>query len=156
MSSPSNSHNRRGHKEHNEDQTDQYTQLDGMGLSCRNIMSFLSLRDELSKVEYFAIRLLGWMNQPGWGRRLGMFWSHVPKRAVQLLSEHRWQLRGVEELSRIPTEAPLLLVSNHRTFFDLFIGMTALRTVTQNRLGNPCSFPVRSPFFYDHIDDILE
>jgi len=90
------------------------------------------------------------MNRPGWGRRLGMFWSHVPKRAVQLLSEHRWQLRGIEHLAEVKSDAPLLVVSNHRTFFDLFIGMTALRTATQNRLGNPCSFPVRSPFFYDH------
>jgi 1-acyl-sn-glycerol-3-phosphate acyltransferase len=61
----------------------------------------------------------------------------------------------MEALNEVPTDAPLLLVSNHRTFFDLFIGMTALRTATKNRLGNPCSFPVRSPFFYDNPLGIL-
>jgi 1-acyl-sn-glycerol-3-phosphate acyltransferase len=147
MSSQPNLHNPQDHESSIEEE---HTQThESLALSSHSI-PFTSHMNEFSFTERCAIRLLGWMNRPGWGRRLGMFWSHVPKRTVQLLSEHRWRLRGVEHLAEIKSDVPLLLVSNHRTFFDLFIGMTALRTATQNRLGNPCSFPVRSPFFYDH------
>ena len=104
----------------------------------------------LSKTERFAIGLMRRMTSKGLMRGLGIFWTRIFGRPiVSLLSQHRWKVTGAEHLVDIPKTSPLLIISNHRTFFDLFVIMTALRVLSKNRLGMRCVFPVRSPFFYD-------
>ena len=64
------------------------------------------------------------------------------------LISRRLQIRGAERLANIPPGAPLLVLANHRSFFDLFIvGWTLL-----NRCGlrRRISFPVRANFFYEN------
>jgi 1-acyl-sn-glycerol-3-phosphate acyltransferase len=59
-------------------------------------------------------------------------------------------LRHVHGLDRLPSWDPsgsVVLVANHRSFFDLYITMAEL---VANGLPHRILFPVRSTFFYDH------
>src|SRR5215831_18639565 len=66
---------------------------------------------------------------------------------VGLFFERRLILRG---LDRVPADpgARILLVANHRTFFDLFaLGYILWR---HKGLSQKLSFPVRATFFYEN------
>ena len=101
----------------------------------------------LSRVERWGIHLMHTMVALPWGVRLGMGWTRIfGKPIVSLLSKPRWRVHGIEQLDQLSKTDPILLIANHRTFFDLFVIMTALRTQTSQRLGMRCVFPVRAPF----------
>ncbi len=55
---------------------------------------------------------------------------------------------GLEHAQAIPPGAPILLVSNHRSFFDFYVLSTVLYKIAG--MGRNLYFPVRSSFFYDH------
>jgi 1-acyl-sn-glycerol-3-phosphate acyltransferase len=60
------------------------------------------------------------------------------------------KLRRVHGLERLPPWAPaasLILVANHRSFFDLYVTTAEL---VAHGLPGRILFPVRSTFFYDH------
>jgi 1-acyl-sn-glycerol-3-phosphate acyltransferase len=67
---------------------------------------------------------------------------------VRFLTKHRWHINHIEKLTSVKPQSGVLVISNHRSFFDMFYIMTMIRNITT--FGNPCSFAVRSPFFYDH------
>jgi 1-acyl-sn-glycerol-3-phosphate acyltransferase len=83
----------------------------------------------------------------------------IADRAIRLLQRTvgQWwirtataRLRHVHGLERVPPWDPsrsLVLVANHRSFFDLFV--TAAELVAHG-LPQRILFPVRSRFFYDH------
>ena len=105
----------------------------------------------LSRVERWGIQTMHTMVASPWGVRMGMGWTRIfGKPIVSLLSKPRWRVHGIEHLDHLSKTDPVLLIANHRTFFDLFVIMTALRTHTSQRVGMRCVFPVRAPFFYDH------
>jgi 1-acyl-sn-glycerol-3-phosphate acyltransferase len=56
-------------------------------------------------------------------------------------------VHGVERLPRLDADKSFILVSNHRSFFDLY-AVTAY--LVANGLPHRILFPVRSTFFYDH------
>jgi len=105
----------------------------------------------LTRTERVALRLMSTLNRAGWLQRVGLRWGRmVPQQLVRFLFVRRLRCRGSERLASIPEDASVMIVANHRTFFDLFVIGTALRSETRNRTGIPSVFPVRSPFFYDH------
>jgi 1-acyl-sn-glycerol-3-phosphate acyltransferase len=64
------------------------------------------------------------------------------------LISRRLQVHGLERLAAIPKGAPLLVLANHRSFFDLFIvGWTVLNRAGMRRR---ICFPVRANFFYEN------
>ena len=65
-----------------------------------------------------------------------------------LLLRRRLRVHGLERLAGVPGDAPILVLANHRSFFDLFIvGWVLLnRTGSRRRIV----FPVRANFFYEH------
>lgn len=67
---------------------------------------------------------------------------------VGIASRRRLRVEGIEHLQGLGPEARVLLVANHRSFFDFFLIMSVLHART--RLSLRCFFPVRSTFFYDH------
>jgi 1-acyl-sn-glycerol-3-phosphate acyltransferase len=111
------------------------------------------MRDEpafaaLSWMERIAFRLMRFLNQ-GPGRRVARIWQLrvITPLVGWLLVYRRLRVHGIERLDGIPRGAPILLVTNHRTFFDLFIlGWLLIR---HPRLTRQVSFPVRSNFFYE-------
>jgi len=111
------------------------------------------MRDEqalaaLSWMERIAFRVMRFLNQ-GWGRRPARIWQLgvITPLVGWLLVYRRLRVYGIERLDGIPRDAPILLVTNHRTFFDLFIlGWLLIR---HPRLSRRVNFPVRSNFFYE-------
>lgn len=60
----------------------------------------------------------------------------------------RLRLQGLENVRTLPRDGSLLLVANHRSFFDFFTIAVVLRFKAGFR--HHMYFPVRSEFFYDH------
>ncbi len=64
-------------------------------------------------------------------------------------STHRlWQVEQFDNVATLKAPRGLVLVSNHRSFFDMYLLSTLLNQRT-NLLKRVC-FPVRSEFFYTH------
>ncbi len=68
---------------------------------------------------------------------------------VRLLAMRRLQVTGLEHLAAYGPDARLILVANHRSFFDFFVTGAILYTRTQ--LPRKVFFPVRSKFFYEGL-----
>ena len=80
-------------------------------------------------------RVLRWCQ-----RVLGVFWVHH-------CTKHLRHTYGIERIPDIAAQKSVIVVSNHRSFFDMFvIDMLLYRHGFTQRL----LFPVRSKFFYDH------
>lgn len=108
-------------------------------------------RAQLTWTERVAIYLAQSINRRGWVRKITGWWgNHFTARILFKVTGHRWVHHHPERLDEVGTWAPLLVVSNHRTFFDMFVAITSLRYLTRRRLGEPAVFPVRSKFFYDN------
>lgn len=60
----------------------------------------------------------------------------------------RFNIRGLEHIATLGKKASVLLVANHRSFFDFF-SITAILYWRTN-LTKRIFFPVRQNFFYDH------
>lgn len=108
----------------------------------------------LSPFERFAFRLTWRMNRGRWKRfwtfcqqTLGAGWIHVSTYNLMRVSG----LEHVEEAAE--RSRPLLLVANHRSFFDMYVVSTVLFRRTKWR--KQLFFPVRGRFFYDSVGGLL-
>jgi len=102
----------------------------------------------LGPFERFAYRIMRFLNS-GRGARPGALWQEfVLEPFFRLFISRRLQVHGLERLSGIASDAPLLLVANHRSFFDQFVIATVLQGQPGQRRN--CSFPVRANFFYEN------
>lgn len=107
----------------------------------------------LSPFERFAFRLTWRMNRGAWKRIwtfcqriLGAGWIHVS--TYNLMS-----VTGLEHVEAVSHERPLLLVANHRSFFDMYVVSTVLFRRTKWR--KQLFFPVRGRFFYDTVGGLF-
>jgi len=84
-------------------------------------------------------------------RRLKGFlivWNHFNMvQGCRLINGRRWVVHGAEHLERLTKKDSLIVVANHRSFFDFYAIGAMLWSRT--RLSKHILFPVRSPFFYD-------
>jgi 1-acyl-sn-glycerol-3-phosphate acyltransferase len=80
---------------------------------------------------------------------LSIAWNSVfMVNVVRLLGMRRLNVRGLEHLAALGPDARVILVANHRSFFDFY--MVGALLYTRTRLPKRVLFPVRSTFFYDH------
>jgi 1-acyl-sn-glycerol-3-phosphate acyltransferase len=102
----------------------------------------------LDPMERAAFRAVRWLSSGG-GAGLGRFLQRRVLPAIfGLLVGRRLDVHGLERLRGIPADAPILLVANHRSFFDLFaLGWVFARDPNVRRRF---SFPVRANFFYEN------
>ncbi|CDM65296.1 lysophospholipid acyltransferase family protein [Pyrinomonas methylaliphatogenes] len=100
----------------------------------------------LSPMERIIFRLVHRMNGGRWKdlwtwcqRVIGAGWIHLATYNIM-------RVYGLENLERASPDRPILLVANHRSFFDMYAVSTVLfrRTDWPKRLF----FPVRGRFFY--------
>lgn len=100
----------------------------------------------LNKTEKAGFWLTHWMNLGAWKT----FWTfcqrHLGSLWIYLATYNLMNVFGVENVENSDVERPLLLVANHRSFFDMYTVSSVLfrRTKRPMRLF----FPVRAKFFY--------
>lgn len=107
------------------------------------------LADELavlSPFERFAFRLCHRMNQGRWKR----FWTWCQRVFgagwIHLSTYNLMRVHGLENLEAVSKERPILLVANHRSYFDMYVVSTVL--FRRTRWRKQLFFPVRGRFFY--------
>ena len=100
----------------------------------------------LSSFERVAFRLTRRMNYGRWKRFwtwcqmvLGAGWIHLSTYNIM-------NVYGLENVEAVSRERPILLVANHRSFFDMYTVSTVLFRHTRWR--KQLYFPVRGRFFY--------
>ncbi len=106
--------------------------------------------EELSVLEPFekiGFKLANRMNHGAWKR----FWTfcqrHIGSFWIYLATYNLMNVFGLENFEQTDAEKPLLLVANHRSFFDMY----TVSSVLFRRTKRPIKlfFPVRAKFFYD-------
>ncbi|MDX6692696.1 MAG: 1-acyl-sn-glycerol-3-phosphate acyltransferase [Blastocatellia bacterium] len=97
-------------------------------------------------MERFCFRLAHRMNQGRWKR----FWTFCQRTVgagwIQLCTYNLMRVYGLEHVEAVSHERPLLLVANHRSFFDMYTVSSVL--FRRTRWPKTLFFPVRGRFFY--------
>ena len=101
----------------------------------------------LDPFERVGFRLTRRMNQGAWKS----FWTfcqrHVGSLWIKICTYNLMIVFGLENIAKVADEKPLLLVANHRSFFDMYVVSSVLFRQTKRPMR--LYFPVRAKFFYD-------
>ena len=100
----------------------------------------------LSTFERFAFQLVRRMNRGGWKRFWTWCQSVLGAGWIHLSTYNIMNVYGLEHIEAASRERPILLVANHRSFFDMYAVSTVLFRNTSWR--KQLFFPVRGRFFY--------
>ncbi len=100
----------------------------------------------LSAAERFGFRLTHKMNQGAWKRFWTFFQRRVGSLWIYLATYNLMNVFGLENIEKTDVEKPVLLVANHRSFFDMFTVSSVLFRQTTRPIT--LFFPVRAKFFY--------
>lgn len=100
----------------------------------------------LSLTERIGFRLTHHMNLGAWKRLMGFFQRHIGSLWIQIATYNLMQVYGLENFEDIDSNKPILLVANHRSYFDMYVVSTAL--FRRTKLPMTLFFPVRAKFFY--------
>lgn len=100
----------------------------------------------LSTTEKIGFKLTHRMNQGAWKRFWTFFQRHIGSLWIRLATYNLMNVFGLENVENSSSEKPLLLVANHRSFFDMFTVSSVLFRQTTRPIT--LFFPVRAKFFY--------
>ncbi len=102
----------------------------------------------LSPMERVGFRLARAMNVGSWKRFWGFWQRHVGSLWIYLATYNLMNVRGLSNFEKTDPERPVVLVANHRSFFDMY----TVSSVLFRRTRRPIElyFPVRAKFFYDN------
>jgi 1-acyl-sn-glycerol-3-phosphate acyltransferase len=101
----------------------------------------------LSPTEKFGFRLTHRMNQGIWKRLMTFGQRHLGSLWIKIATYNLMNVFGLENIEKIDKNRPLLLVANHRSFFDMYVVSSVLFRQTKHPMI--LYFPVRAKFFYD-------
>ena len=112
-------------------------------------LALVPTREEISvlnSIEKIGFRLTDRMNK-GWVKRLMTFFQrHLGSLWIQLATYNLMQVEGLGNFERTTPDKPVLIVANHRSFFDMYVISAMLFRRTQRKMT--LFFPVRAKFFY--------
>ena len=100
----------------------------------------------LSFFERFAFRVTHRMNQGRWKRFWTWCQSVFGAGWIRLSTYNLMRVYGLENIEAVDHDRPILLVANHRSFFDFFTVSSVL--FYRTRWRKQLFFPVRGRFFY--------
>jgi 1-acyl-sn-glycerol-3-phosphate acyltransferase len=103
----------------------------------------------LSPFERFAFHTTHRMNQRGWKRFWTWCQSVFGAGWIRLSTYSLMRVYGLENIEAADHGRPILLVANHRSFFDMFTVSTVL--FRRTRWRKQLFFPVRGRFFYQSL-----
>lgn len=102
----------------------------------------------LSLPERLGFKLTHRMNLGVWKT----FWTscqrHIGSLWIKIATYNLMNVFGIENVRQSSIEKPLLLVANHRSFFDMYTVSSVL--FRQGKRPMQIFFPVRAKFFYDN------
>jgi 1-acyl-sn-glycerol-3-phosphate acyltransferase len=102
----------------------------------------------LNATERMGFRLTHRMNLGAWKR----FWTfcqrHIGSLWIKICTYNLMNVFGIDNVEKSDVEKPLLLVANHRSFFDMYTVSSVLFRQTKRPMN--LYFPVRAKFFYTH------
>ncbi|MCP4445185.1 MAG: 1-acyl-sn-glycerol-3-phosphate acyltransferase [Myxococcales bacterium] len=104
---------------------------------------------ELTPTERVLVGVCESINEKPLPKRLQrVFHNSFGKHFIRLVSSNLLEVNGIEHAEAMDPERGVLLCSNHRSFFDMYMVTSILRN---ERLPwfRDVYFPVRSKFFYD-------
>jgi 1-acyl-sn-glycerol-3-phosphate acyltransferase len=103
----------------------------------------------LTPFERFAVRLVGRMNRGGWQRVWFLGQREIGARWIALILGDLLEIHGLEHVAATSRDRPVIVIANHRSFFDLYVVMSTLfRRLSGWRA---ICFPVRGRYYYQTI-----
>ena len=102
----------------------------------------------LSPFERFAFRFTHRMNLGRWKRFWTWCQSVLGAGWIQISTYNLMRVYGLEHVEALDHSRPILLVANHRSFFDMYVVSTTLFRKTKWR--KQLFFPVRGRFYYQN------
>ncbi len=104
---------------------------------------------ELRGIERLTVPMLtSWNRSPLAKRLVYGFVRYVSHPWIQAAIGNRLVESGVDRVEGLRPPKGVLLVANHRTFWDMYVATSVLETHTD--FIRSLYFPVRARFFYDH------
>ncbi len=102
----------------------------------------------LGTTEKLGFRLTHRMNLGAWKRLMTFCQRHIGSLWIYLATYNLMNVFGIENVENAAVDTPLVLVANHRSFFDMY----TVSSVIFRRTQRPVTlfFPVRAKFFYDN------
>ena len=102
----------------------------------------------LDATERLGFRLVRKMNTGAWKRFWTLCQRHVGSLWIFLATYNLMNVFGIENFEDTDAGRPVVLVANHRSFFDMY----TVSSVILRRTRRPIMlfFPVRGKFFYDN------
>ena len=101
----------------------------------------------LSPTEKLGFRLTYKMNQGAWKRLMTFCQRYIGSLWIIISTYNLMRVSGLEDFEKTDPNRPILLVANHRSFFDMYVVSTTLFRKTNRKFN--LYFPVRGKFFYD-------
>ncbi|HRH45052.1 MAG TPA: lysophospholipid acyltransferase family protein [Pyrinomonadaceae bacterium] len=102
----------------------------------------------ISGIERFAFKLTHRMNLGIWKK----FWTfcqrHLGSLWIKIATYNLMNVFGLENIEKTDVDRPLLLVANHRSFFDMYVVSSVMFRQTKHPMI--LYFPVRAKFFYNN------
>ena len=106
-------------------------------------------RESLRKFEHVAVPVMHAINaNTRLKQGLHPFMYHFTHNWVSLCTDNLWELHGLEHVRDLDPPQGVVLVSNHRSFFDMYMGSAILYRYAPHFMQR-IFFPVRKDFFYD-------
>lgn len=106
--------------------------------------------EELSVLDFsekIGFKLADRMNRGAWKNLWTFCQRHIGSLWIYLATYNLMNVHGLENFERTDVKNPLLLVANHRSFFDMYTVSSVLFRQTNRPMK--LYFPVRAKFFYD-------
>jgi 1-acyl-sn-glycerol-3-phosphate acyltransferase len=100
----------------------------------------------LNTTEKIGFQLTRRMNQGNWKRLWTFCQRHIGSLWIKICTYNLMNVYGIENVENTAVEKPLLLVANHRSFFDMYTVSSVLFRQTKRPMN--LYFPVRAKFFY--------
>ena len=115
--------------------------------AARPIVPDLAEITALDRLERVGFRLAHRMNSGGLKRAMTFCQRHIGSLWIYLATYNLMNVMGIDNVEKSDVDKPLLLVANHRSFFDMY----TVSSVIFRRTRRPVKlfFPVRGKFFYD-------
>jgi 1-acyl-sn-glycerol-3-phosphate acyltransferase len=100
----------------------------------------------LNTTERIGFKLTHKMNQGAWKPFWTFFQRHLGSLWIKICTYNLMNVFGIENIEKATPEKPLLLVANHRSFFDMYTVSSVIFRQTKRPIN--LYFPVRAKFFY--------